>query len=65
MLTRNVPVRNLALRDGDTLVATVFDLICANYGLDRGLGGNNVARDYDADTPFTPAWAEAVTGVPR
>ncbi len=28
------------LRDGDTLVTTVFDLICANYGLDRGFGGD-------------------------
>ena len=65
ILVRNVPVRSLALRDGDTLVTTVFDLICANYGLDRGLGGDNVALDYDEDKPFTPAWAENVTGVPR
>ncbi|MDE2334523.1 MAG: nitrate reductase subunit alpha [Rhodospirillales bacterium] len=62
---RNVPARKLHLREGETLVATVFDLLCANYGLDRGLGGDNVARDYDADQPFTPAWAERVTGVPR
>ena len=47
VLTRNVPVRTLTLKDGDTLVTTVFDLLCANYGLDRGLGGDNVARDYD------------------
>ena len=65
MLTRNVPVRTLALKDGDTLVTTVFDLLCANYGLDRGLGGDNVATDFDEDKPFTPAWAEHVTGVPR
>jgi nitrate reductase alpha subunit len=65
VLTRNVPVRSLALRDGDTLVTTVFDLMCANYGLDRGLGGDHVARDYNEDQPFTPAWAEAITGVPR
>ena len=44
VLTRNVPVRSLALKDGETLVATVFDLLCANYGLDRGLGGDNVAH---------------------
>jgi nitrate reductase alpha subunit len=65
VLTRIVPVRSLALRDGDTLVTTVFDLMCGNYGLDRGLGGGNVAGEYDDDTPFTPAWAEAITGVPR
>ncbi len=62
---RNVPVRILPLKDGEALVATVFDLLCANYGLDRGFGGAHVARDYDADAPFTPAWAERITGVPR
>ena len=62
---RHVPVRRLPLKEGETRVATVFDLLCANYGLDRGFGGDNVARDYDTDQPFTPAWAERVTGVPR
>jgi nitrate reductase alpha subunit len=65
VLTRNVPVRSLTLKDGDTPVTTVFDLLCANYGLDRGLGGENVATDFNEDKPFTPAWAEHVTGVPR
>jgi len=66
VLTRNVPVRTLRLADGsEALVATVFDLLCANYGLDRGLGGENVARGYDEDQPFTPAWAEKITGVRR
>ncbi len=65
VLTRNVPVRRLALKEGETLVATVFDLFCANYGLDRGLGGEWVTSDYDADIPYTPAWAEKITGVDR
>ena len=66
ILTRNVPVKKIKLADGKTaLVATVFDLLCANYGLDRGLGGANVAKNYDDDTPFTPAWAEKITGVRR
>ncbi|WP_347265664.1 nitrate reductase subunit alpha [Paracoccus sp. (in: a-proteobacteria)] len=66
ILGRNVPVKEVKLADGRTqLVATVFDLLCANYGLDRGLGGGNVARDYDEDVPFTPAWAEKITGVRR
>jgi nitrate reductase alpha subunit len=66
ILMRNVPVKEMALAGGGSVkVATVFDLFCANYGLDRGFGGANVARDYDADEPFTPAWAEKVTGVPR
>jgi nitrate reductase / nitrite oxidoreductase, alpha subunit len=67
VLMRNVPVRNvpLAWRTATVRVATVFDLFCANYGLDRGFGGANVATSYDDDVPFTPAWAEKVTGVPR
>ncbi len=65
ILTRNVPVRKVTLADGaEALVATVFDLFCANYSLDRGLGGENVAKSFDEDVPFTPAWAEKITGVP-
>ncbi|MBB5695280.1 nitrate reductase subunit alpha [Muricoccus pecuniae] len=65
VLVRNIPVRKLQLKDGEALVATVFDLLCGNYGLDRGFGGGHVARSYDTDEPFTPAWAERITGVPR
>jgi nitrate reductase alpha subunit len=65
VLTRHVPVRRVALKDGEALVATVFDLFCANYGLDRGLGGDWVATEYDTDVPGTPAWAEKITGVNR
>jgi nitrate reductase alpha subunit len=43
----------------------VFDLFVANYGIDRGLGGGNVASSYDDNVPYTPAWAEKITGVPR
>lgn len=62
---RRVPVRKLQLKDGEVAVATVFDLLCANYGIDRGLGGGNVAASFDDDIPFTPAWQEKITGVPR
>ncbi|MGD0635271.1 MAG: nitrate reductase subunit alpha [Beijerinckiaceae bacterium] len=65
VITRRVRARRLALEGGETMVATVFDLLCANYGLDRQLGGAGVARSYDDDAPFTPAWAERVCGVPR
>ncbi|MGE3872074.1 MAG: nitrate reductase subunit alpha [Parvibaculaceae bacterium] len=66
ILTRNVPVRVIACADGTSVkVATVYDLMMANYGLDRGFGGKNVAASYDDDTPFTPAWAERITGVKR
>ncbi len=64
VLTRNIPVKSVKLAEGEAKVATVFDLFCANYGLDRGLGGDWVASDYDADLPYTPKWAEKITGVP-
>ena len=65
ILTRNIPVKSLKTADGEIKVATVFDLYCANYGLDRNLGGDWVAKDYDDEMPGTPAWAEKITGVPR
>ena len=65
VLTRNVPIKRLQLADGETLVASVYDLFLANYSIDRGLGGANTAKSYDDDVPYTPAWAEKVTGVKR
>lgn len=63
VLKRNIPVRNLKLEEGTVPVATVFDLLAGNYGVDRGLGGENVAKDYMDDTPYTPKWQEQITGV--
>jgi len=66
VLPRNVPARDLTLADGSTVkIATVYDLTMANYGIDRGLGGGNVASSFDDDIPFTPAWQEKITGVSR
>ena len=65
ILKRNVPARKVQLADGEAYVATVFDLLCANYGVDRGLGGETVATSFDDDLPYTPAWQEAITGVKR
>ncbi len=62
VVTRNVPVRKIALADGEAVVATVFDLLCANYGLERGLGGA-AAKSFADDLPYTPAWQEPITGV--
>ncbi len=64
VLVRRVPIREIETKEGSALVATVFDLFVANYGLDRGLGGEQVARSYSDDVPYTPAWAERITGVP-
>jgi nitrate reductase alpha subunit len=66
VLVRTVPVERIALGAGrDVLVATVFDLQVANYGVARGLPGELAARDFDDDTPYTPAWQERITGTPR
>ncbi len=65
VLDRAVPVRSLKLGQDEVHVATVFDLLVANYGIDRGLGGGNVAASFDDDVPYTPAWQEKITGVPR
>ncbi len=65
VLVRKLPVRKIKLKDGEAMVASVFDLFVANYGLDRGLGGDNVPSSYDDMVPYTPAWAEFITGVPK
>ena len=55
VLVRHVPVRRIKLgKAGEeryALVATVFDLTAANYGVARGLPGENAATSYDHDTP--------------
>ncbi len=71
ILFRNVPAKRLRLvagdengdADEDALVTTVFDLLVANYGIDRSLGGGNVARSFDDNVPYTLAWQESITGV--
>ncbi|WP_421785096.1 nitrate reductase subunit alpha [Hyphobacterium sp.] len=65
VLMRKLPARRVKLAGGEALVVTVFDLLCANYGLDRGLGGEHLADSYDDVAPYTPAWAEQITGVDR
>lgn len=63
-IARNVPVKIIALADGSQVpVTTVFDLLVANYGIDRGLGGGNTAQDYFDDVPYTPLWQQKHTGV--
>jgi nitrate reductase alpha subunit len=62
-LIRGVPVKTLTLADGSTTsVATVYDLLMAQYGVPRGLGGD---PSDDEIAPYTPAWAEQYTGISR
>ena len=65
LLMRRVPAKRLQLADGEALVASVHDLFLANYGVDQGLGGDHLPASYDDAAPYSPAWAEAITGVPR
>lgn len=64
VLVRNVPVKRLKLAEGETLVASVYDLFLANYGVDQGFGGEHMPASYDDLEPYSPGWAEAITSVP-
>ncbi len=66
VIHHNMPAKKVTLADGSaSLLVTVYDLMLANYGIDRGLGGDYVAKSYDDNAPYTPAWQEQITGVPR
>jgi nitrate reductase alpha subunit len=62
--TGSVPVKRIRTNGSEITVTTVFDLMAANLGIDRGHGGD-IARDYDDAVPYTPAWQEKITSVPR
>lgn len=65
VLYRNLPVKMMDLKGEKVAVVTVFDMLCANYGLEReGLGSDHVASSYDQNVPYTPKWQESITGVP-
>jgi len=60
---RGVPVRYLKTSEGKVPVATIYDVIMGQYGVDRGLAGD-YPKDYsDKDAAYTPAWQEVITGV--
>ncbi len=65
VMVRLVPVTRLEGAQGEMLVATVYDLQVAHYGVDRGFAGDSQAKSYDDNLPYTPAWAESITGVAR
>ena len=66
---RGVPVRYIDTTDGEAkkpkkvAVTTVYDLIMAQYGVDRGLPGEYPSNYTDKDSAYTPAWQEIFTGV--
>jgi nitrate reductase / nitrite oxidoreductase, alpha subunit len=64
-LMRRVPVKKMAMKDGEAIVASVYDLFLANYGVDQGFSGEHMPASYDDLEPYSPAWAETITSVPR
>lgn len=60
---RDVPVREIDTVDGAVRVATVYDLIMAQYGVGRGLDGDYPENYDDPNAAYTPAWQEVFTGV--
>ena len=62
---RKVPAKRIKLADGtEALVATVYDLTLANYGVEHGLNCPNSAASFEENKPYTPQWQEKITGVP-
>jgi nitrate reductase alpha subunit len=63
-----VPVKKIATPSGEQMVTTVFDLLAAHLGVVRKeapAGTDDYPKNYDDSKPYTPAWQEAITGVPR
>jgi len=61
---RGVPIRTIETDGGKVTVTTVFDLLMAQFGVDRGLEGE-YAKSYDDQICYTPAWQEKFTGIHR
>ncbi|MBW7951687.1 MAG: nitrate reductase subunit alpha, partial [Chitinophagaceae bacterium] len=57
------PVKWIETNNGKKAVTTVYDLMMAQYGVDRGLGGNYPVSYDDPDAAYTPAWQEIFTGI--
>ncbi|MGE3778777.1 MAG: nitrate reductase subunit alpha, partial [Pirellulaceae bacterium] len=63
---RGVPYQEIEAADGTRVrVATVYDLLMAQYGVNRGLPGDYPPDYNDEQAPFTPAWSEKYTGIGR
>jgi nitrate reductase / nitrite oxidoreductase, alpha subunit len=64
---RGVPVKRVKTADGrSVVVATVYDLLMAQYGVPRGDLPGEYPESYDDETQaYTPAWSERCTGISR
>ncbi|ASK62639.1 nitrate reductase subunit alpha [Virgibacillus phasianinus] len=60
---RGIPVKHIQDKNGNTIKATtVYDLMMAHTGVNRGLAGD-YPIDYHDPKAYTPAWQESITGV--
>jgi nitrate reductase alpha subunit len=62
------PVKSIATPAGELCVTTVFDLMAAHLGvLPHEAPDTNAdyPQGYQDPKPYTPAWQEAITGVPQ
>jgi len=62
---RNVPVKWVETAEGRVPVTTAYDLLMAQFGVDRGLGGDYPSDYDDSNAAYTPAWQEPWTGMSR
>ena len=62
---RGVPVKYVETENGKVAVTTVFDLLMAQFGVNRGLAGAYPADYDDPDHTFTPAWQEKFSGIDK
>jgi nitrate reductase alpha subunit len=62
---RGVPAKWIETAAGEVLVTTVYDLMMAQFGVERGLGGDYPTNYDDERQAYTPAWQEKWTGVSR
>ncbi|HAR5206103.1 TPA: nitrate reductase subunit alpha [Staphylococcus aureus] len=64
IFNRPIPTRQVTLANGDKVrIATIFDLMASQYGVrrfDHKLESNGYD---DAESKYTPAWQEAISGI--
>jgi len=62
-----VPAKKVITTKGERWVATVFDLMAAHLGIRHPESPHQAGypENYDDPRPYTPAWQEAITGVPK
>lgn len=63
VLYRSLPVKRVEVDGGERYIATVFDLMLANFGVSRSPNEDGYPLDYKDIQPYTPAWQEQFTGI--